>query len=391
MRIFLTLLALASSLSAQSLGGLWDCTVTVDNVPIPFRMEMSGDGSAVKGSFFNGEERLASTTGELRDGHLTIQFSHYASTVNAAWKDGHWVGTYDRLNRTSYPFEARRFTPVEEDATDVPKIAGLWDVAAKSSKGETTWLLIVRQSGASVSAAIQRVDGDTGAIEGSYRNGKFLLSHFDGARPLVLEITPGANGTLDVLHNAKNKLTAVRATEARAKGIPEPTDPSRYTTMKDPSEPFHFRFPDLTGKIVTDDNFKGKVVLVDIMGSWCPNCHDEAPFLVELYKKYRSKGFVIVGISFEEPEQVTNPTRLRFFIKNYGIEYPMLLGGATATAAEHFPQVVNLATWPMTFFLGRDGRVRSTHAGFASKATGELHTHLKEEYARTLERLLAEN
>ena len=83
--------------------------------------------------------------------------------------------------------------------------------------------------------------------------------------------------------------------------------------MKDPTEPFRFSFPDLDGKIVsnTDPRFQGKVVIVAIGGSWCPNCHDETPFLVELYKKYRKQGLEIVELSFEEEAQIKNPVRVQ--------------------------------------------------------------------------------
>ena len=71
------------------------------------------------------------------------------------------------------------------------------------------------------------------------------------------------------------------------KDVPEPTDPSRHSSVKNPTEPFKFAFPDINGKIVssTDERFRGKVVIVGISGSWCPNCHDEAPFLSELYQE----------------------------------------------------------------------------------------------------------
>ena len=80
---------------------------------------------------------------------------------------------------------------------NIPSIAGLWNVqVGKSSKGEAAWQFIVRQSGAEVSAAILRIDGDTGTMTGTFRDGKFVLSHFSGARPLRLELTPDADGTL---------------------------------------------------------------------------------------------------------------------------------------------------------------------------------------------------
>jgi thiol-disulfide isomerase/thioredoxin len=384
--------ALASTLSAASLTGLWDATVVVNEIEIPFRIELAADGNKASGAFFNGDERVRSTSGQFEDGTLTLHFDHYATKLEAKLDGAQLTGTYIRASGPPYPFRAKRFQPAPLNAGRVPSIAGLWDIALKSPKGEVAWRFIVRQSGPEVSAAILRVDGDTGTLTGAYRDGTFVLSHFSGARPSLLEITVSTDGTLDILQNGKNRLTAVRSTEARAKGLPEPADPSRWTSVKDPSEPFRFRAPNLAGKVITesDPRFRGKVVVVNISGSWCPNCHDEAPFLAELDRKYRSRGLEIVTLSFEEAEQLKDPARLRAFIKQYRIEYTVLLGGEPAEVHDRLPQAVNLNTWPATFFLGRDGRVRSVHAGFASRASGEAHARLKAEITRTTEQLLAE-
>ena len=112
-----------------------------------------------------------------------------------------------------------------------------------SPKGEKAWRFVVQQKGGAVSAAILRVDGDTGAITGVYKNGKFVLSHFSGFRPNVMEVTLLKNGDLDILQNGKTKLSAVRAETAQARGIPLPTDPTQHTRVKDPTEPFRFSFP----------------------------------------------------------------------------------------------------------------------------------------------------
>ena len=395
MRHRLFLLASAAILrvaAAQSLSGLWDASIMVDGLDVPFRMGFSGAGANVKGCFFNGEEKLFSTGGKFENGALVLNFDYYAAKLEASLKDDALEGTYVRAKRP-YPFHARRFQPSPLTEADVPAIAGLWEVQVKSPKGESAWRFIVRQSGPEVSAAILRVDGDTGTLEGAYKNGKFVLSHFSGARPLVLEVTPSRDGSLEVLQNGKSRMTALRSADARAKGLPEPTDPSRHTSVKDPTEPLHFRFADLNGNMVsdTDARFHNKVVIVAIGGSWCPNCHDEAPFLVELYRKYHAQGLEIVALDFEEPDQLANATRLRAFIQRYGIEYPVLLAGETSELNAKMPQAVNLNSWPTTFFLGRDGRVRSVHAGFAAAASGEFHTRLREDVTALLERLLAEN
>jgi thiol-disulfide isomerase/thioredoxin len=388
----LAALAFAVAAPAQNLTGLWDASITLNGHEIPFRMEFSGHPPAVSGSFFNGDEKITSTSGSLDKGDLLLTFDYYGAKLQATLKDGVLTGAYVRGAR-SLPFHARPFVPPTAGTAQVPSIAGLWEIASKTSKGEQqTWKFVVRQSGPEVSAAILRVDGDTGSLSGSYRDGKFVLSHFSGARPSLFEITPNQDGTLSVVQNGGNLLTAVRPADARAKGLPEPPDPSRYTSVKDPSEPLHFRFPDLNGKIVSDADprFRGKVVIVSIGGSWCPNCHDEAPFLEELYKKFHARGLEIVELSFEDADEMKDLDRVKAFIKRYGIEYPVLLPGAPAELQAKIPQAVNLRAFPTTFFLGRDGKVRAVHAGFASPATGDLHRDLVEETTRLVERLLAE-
>src|SRR5260370_32225782 len=196
-----------------------------------------------------------------------------------------------------------------------------------------------------------------------------------------------------MLQDAKDRRTAVREEDPRAKALPGPTDPNRDTVVKDPGERFQWSYPDLSGNIVTnmDPRFAGKVVLVNIAGSWCPNCHDEAPFLVELYRKYRSQGLEIVALSFEEADQLKDPARLRAFIKKYGIEYTVLLCGEPSQAKDRLTQAVNWKAWPTTFFGGSDGLGRGVHAGFPSSASGELHPQAKAELTAAVEKLLKEH
>jgi thiol-disulfide isomerase/thioredoxin len=394
-------LLMAAPAHAQSPAGLWDATVTVgpqaNPIEIPFRFEIACGGAncaAPKGSFFNGDDKVTSTTGHFANGAFAFSFDEYGTTLDVMLKDGKLDGQYARGTRGApYPFHAKRFTAADTGGAKIPSIAGLWNIqVGKSPKGEAAWQLIVRQSGAEASAAILRIDGDTGTLTGTYRDGKFVLSHFSGARPLRLELKPGADGTLAVVQNHDAPLTAMRADQATAKGLPQPSDPSRFTSVKDPTEPLRFSFPTMEGKLVsnTDPQFRGKVVIVTIGGSWCPNCHDETPFMVELYKKYKSRGLEIVELSFEEDAQIKNPVRLKAFIKKYGIEYTVLVPGEPKDLNEKMPQGVNLNSFPTTFFLGRDGKVRSAHAGFPSKASGKFHIEAKEEITALVERLLAE-
>jgi|SRR5579871_1351961 len=395
LRVF-ALACLAPIAMAQELAGVWDATINFDGVEIPFRIGFTGDGSKVQGWFYNGDEKVVSTSGTYDHGFLSLDFAHYATKLEASLKDGRLEGQYGPIQKKRYPIRAARTVPSAESQVSVPVINGEWEIAVHSPKGESAWRLLVRQSGPEVSAAILRVDGDTGTLTGKYLDGKFVLSHFSGARPSLLTLTPANDGSLAVsltsLHG-HNDYSALRPEAARAKGLPGPTDPSHQTSVKDLAAPFAFSFPDLNGKLVsnTDPRFEGKVVVVNVLGSWCPNCHDEAPFLAELYREHRNEGFEVVAISFEEGEQLKDPSRLRAFIRQYGIEYTVLLGGEPSELNAKLPQAVNLNSWPTTFFLGRDGRVRAVHAGFPGRASGDLHTQAAHEFQSTVERLLTEN
>src|SRR5262249_33574778 len=202
---------------------------------------------------------------------------------DVVYKDDRLEGTYDRGTRgRPYPFIAVRSAVASAEApgSNVPSIAGEWRIPLDkpSSKGESAWRMVVRQSGADVSAAILRVDGDTGTLNGSYKDGVFTLSHFSGAPPTVLEGTPNSDGSPKLVEDRRNPRVAYRETDVRAKSAPEPLDPTHHIGVVDPSAKFAFSFPDLDGKIVsdTDPRFQGKVVIVSLTGTWCPNCHDEA-------------------------------------------------------------------------------------------------------------------
>jgi thiol-disulfide isomerase/thioredoxin len=393
-------LLISSAARAQSIAGMWDATINYNGTDIPFKMEFSGDGANVKGWFFNGDDKEVSNGGKLENGSLELDFDSYLAKLTATVKNGMIEGEYGPILKKMYRVTATRAgTGKTRPGSPVkaPSIAGQWDLeGVKSGKGENAWHLILRQSGADVSGAILRVDGDTGTMTGTYQDGKFVLNHFDGARAAQLILKPAADGTLDVSLSALHgfsEMKAVRPAEARAKGLPAPADANLHTTVKDPNKPFAFSFPDLNGKVVSnaDDRFRGKVVLIEITGSWCPNCHDEAPFLEAMYAKYHGQGLEVVALSFEEADQLKNPTRLKAFIKEYGIKYTVLLGGETDSAKEKLTQAVNWDAWPTTFFVGRDGLVRGVHAGFPSPGSGELYKQEKGEFVAKVEKLLAEN
>jgi peroxiredoxin len=411
------------SSDAGAVNGRWDAVLTRNGTEIPFRLDIKGNGTNLEGVFYDGLRPYDGTTSaNFKDGKLTLNIEHYLTTISADLKDGKLEGTAAAQNRESsaqYGFRAvRHVTNAAADAK-APSIAGTYIIPldAPSSKGEKAFRLIVQQQGPEVSASILRIDGDTGSYSGSYKDGKWVLGHFDGGRPGVITIAPAADGSLKVEQQASRPsaqaaaasgnaygsdatpdgryaqvLTAWRADVAQAKGLPQPDDFLNHTTVRDPNEIFKFKFPDLNGKLVSSDDarFKNKVVLAIVTGTWCPNCHDEAQYLVDLDKKYRDKGLEIVALTFEEPEQQATLQRAKAFVKKYGVKYTYLNAGAPAEMWEKVPQLNHLDTWPATIFIGRDGKIDAVHSGFASPASGEFHAQLQRDFTARVEKLLSQ-
>lgn len=414
---------LACSLPAfadPAVAGRWDAQLVREGGNIPFRLDISGEGASLKGTLYDGFRPYEHTTrAAYRDGRLELEIEHYLTTINATLKDGKLVGEVSSQNRgqsAEYGFVATRHDAkafAKAAAAPAPAVAGEWEIplATPSSKGEKAFRFIVEQKGAEIAASILRVDGDTGAYSGVFKDGRWELAHYDGSRPGVILVTPGPEGTLEIQQRVDRpgaaadanygaapdgryaaKLVAYRPAVARAKGFPEPANHLAHTTPRDATEKFTFSFPDLDGKLQTQDNafFKDNVILAIVTGTWCPNCHDEAQYLVELDRKYRDQGLRIVALNFEEVEQQDSLQRARAFVKQYKVEYPYLQAGAPEEMWEKVPQLLNLNTWPATVFIGRDGTVRAVHAGFASPATGDFYKRQDKEFTSRIEQLLAE-
>ena len=381
--------ALIQTAPAQtnSIAGIWQGTATIrDGAQIPGdNQHHRQQPQALKLALLNGPAEPprveAPASSVTFDGtHLIATYDYFARKLDATLANGTLTGTYGSVSAKSKtaptPFTATRVARATDPAaaSNAPDIHGSWWIETTSNKGESAWEFRVDPStGKSpvIKTVIQRIDGDTGGLWGTWNGTSYTVSHFNAAGPAVYTVTPQPDGTLLVksllggVHGSSPDLVARRADEARKEKLAAPTDPTQQTSVKDPSVPFTFSFPDLTGKTVanTDPEFRGKVVIVAVGGSWCPNCHDEAPFLVSLYKKYHAKGLEIVGLDFEQGDPETDTPRLKAFIAHYGIPYPMLVAGNTDQLAEKIPQGVNLNCWPTSFFLGRDGRVKEVHAG----------------------------
>ncbi|MGE3176973.1 MAG: TlpA disulfide reductase family protein [Vicinamibacterales bacterium] len=391
-------LLLAPVASAQDASGLWDAVIVANKVEVPFRFEVAVKGAAAEGFFFEGNTKVGSTAGSYQNGTLKLEYDFLNTVLEATFDGTQLKGTYknNRPNARPQEFRAQRFKPVESSGPVPAKVDGSWAMYRSGEnkfKLDVSWRLYLRESGGAISGAILRTSGDTGTLEGRWQNGTLVMSHFSGERPLLFEAKPNADGTLAVTLDRESNFIAARTSEIREKGIPEPPDLTRFTSVKDPTEKFHFSGLDVNGNPLSDADprFQGKVVILSIGGTWCPNCHDEMPVMRELDAEFRAQGLEIVGLFFESDADLTvAKPRIGAFVRRHKVAFPIVVAGNRDEGPAKLSQLNNFAVFPTTVFIGRDGRVRSVHAGFASEATGEEHIRLKNEYRETVKRLLAE-
>ena len=216
----------AAQPTANSLDGRWEAVLTHNGLVIPFRLDISGDGATLKGSLYNGFEPYETTTSaSFQDGKLVLNIGHYLTTINATLKDGVLTGnvvSQSRADSAQFQFQATHYVAPPPAPADAPSIAGSWEIPldTPTAKGEKAFRFIVAQQGADVAASILRVDGDTGAYSGTYKDGKWVLSHFDGSRPGVIEVRFNQDGNLEIIQQSARPKQAAAASSASSEANP---------------------------------------------------------------------------------------------------------------------------------------------------------------------------
>lgn len=391
--------------------GIWSGTVrNPSGEDVVFTLEVSREGEKYRGTLRNGDDRTLSTGGSWDGKTLRLPFDYYdgelTATIEGDTFRGRFIRQWQKKTLTREMVGSRGTGNVSGEKAGAAgevvsaSLTGDWVLAVGAPPALKYWRASFRQDGSRIVGTIIPVSGDWGQLTGIVTGGGFSLNSFDGinSRLLKARIRPDGRfeGIVDLgLFDPIRAVVGERLDGENATNVANLPDPDNYTRLVNPAEPFRFAFPDLSGNIVssTDERFRKRVLILSITGSWCPNCHEEAPLLQEYYTKYHDRGLDVVALAFEYTgDRARDLEKLKIFGERHNLTYPLLLAGTTEDGdiAKKLPQLVNFGAYPTTIFVGRDGLVKRIHTGFEGKATGERHTRLKEEYVELIENLLAE-
>jgi thiol-disulfide isomerase/thioredoxin len=386
-------LTLSLAGSARSPAGHWRAVLDLEGGTLPFNLEIEGAEGSWRGLLCNGRRCQPMSGVSLRGDSVKLEMADYAARITARLSGDSLTGTYRNVGNRGprvIPFRAARGRwPI----TSAPAtLIGRWDASFFSDFGTSPRVFELRNGPQGLEGTMISNTGDYGHFAGQVTGDSFALAHFDGSFVYLLTGALHGDTLRGVFHAGLRTQTpwiAVRST-----GAPHLKSPTEITTA-DTSTPFRFAFPDLQGRMVSqsDPRFRGKVVVIDIFGTWCPTCHDAAPGLVRLYRKYHARGLEIVGLAYEVTgDSAIDGRQVRRYRDKFRIPFPLLLAGINDTdaAAETLPQLHGFTSFPTTVLLARDGRVRQVRAGFYGPATGAQHDRLLEEMDREVERLLSE-
>ena len=388
------LLALALTVPSQgALTGPWRAALSLAGGELKFSLQIASDAGRLTGRICNADACEVLSSIRQAGDTVTFEMADYAASITARFAGDSLAGFYRNVGNRGprvIPFHATRGKWTATPAP--PALLGRWDATFVASGRSSPRVLLFRNGAHGLEGTIISNTGDYGVFAGRTHGDSVAMGHFDGS--FVYLVTAALDGdtlrgTFHAGLSTQTAFTAVRST-----GRPHLREPTSLT-QADTTAPFRFSFPGADGGTIsnTDPRFRGKVVLIDIFGTWCPTCQEAAPELVRLWHDYHDRGLEIVGIAYEvSGDTAVDGALVRRYRARHRIPFPLALGGMNdveATAAT-LPQLTGFTSYPTSIFLGRDGRVRRVHAGFYGAITGAMHQQQITAFRSYIEHLLEE-
>ena len=277
------------------------------------------------------------------------------------------------------------------------KMNGVWETVFSQDSEKDRYIAkgVFNQDGQKITGTFRTTTGDYRYLEGVINGNDFKLSTFDGAHAFLFKGTISGTKMNGFFYSGNHWKEPFTATKNDSYELP---DENTLTYIKEGYETFDFSFPDKNGKLFSlkDKRFENKVVIVQLMGTWCPNCLDESKYYSKFSQENKGKDIEFIALAFEvaKTEEIAfqRINRLKNRLK---ITYPIVLAqfGNVADkvlAQEKLPMLNHIISYPTSIFIDKKGLVRKIHTGFNGPATGKNYLDFKIEFENFVAKLLKE-
>ena len=377
--------------------GIWRGEISMQNKILPFNFEVVKAGENYKINLINGKEKLILDAVKVENDSVFFTMHIFDVEIKAKINGNLLEGLYlkNYIDDYELPFKATFDQNNRVDNTQSnSKFDGKWDMTFTGENGEISkGVGIFKKENNKLTGTILTPTGDYRYLDGFTTDTNFTLYSFEGNHAFIFEAS-----LIDETHLKGDFLSGKSFHESftavKNENI-ELADAYELTYLKEGYDKIEFSFPDLNGNLVSlsDEKYKNKVIILQIFGTWCPNCMDETVFYAQWYRKNKHKNVEIIGLAYEAKDDFNYAkSRVEKMKTRLNVDYDFLIAGNfdKEAAAKTLPMLNHVMSFPTSIFIDKKGNVRKIHTGFSGPATGEYYAKYKEEFNSLMDILLKE-
>jgi thiol-disulfide isomerase/thioredoxin len=379
----------------QDLSGTWRGVVRMQNQDLPFTFTLTKNQAQYKAVIHNADENLTLDDVSLVDDTLVMVMHIFDAQIRAKVShdqlSGVFIKNYDLT--ATIPFKATKGDNYRFVANGKANIdyTGKYSITFTNEKDTTLAVGIFTQNDNEVKGTFLTPTGDYRYLQGNVINDTLKLSAFDGNHTFLFTATLRGDSIAGDFFSGATYHQVWRGVKTESASLPHPES---LTYLKEGFDKIEFSFPDVAGDTITpqDDKYKNKVVILQLFGTWCPNCMDETRFLAEWYAQNNKRGVEIIGLAYERKADFTYASdRVKKMKEKLNVTYDFVIAGVNdkVKAGETLPMLNKVVAFPTTIFVGKDGKVKYIHTGFSGPGTGIYYEQFKENFNQKVNELLA--
>ncbi|MBS1951674.1 MAG: putative lipoprotein [Cytophagales bacterium] len=401
MRILVLLFIVSVFFQTQAVDlkvGTWRGVIDCQGHELPFTFDVVKKDSRLLVYLKNGAEKIELDEVSVFGDSVKMVLHIFDAELRAKINDNQLTGTFVKnyAPQANQPFRAthgENYRFVKNSTEKQTDYSGKYQIEFTNARGKKIPSVgLFQQTGNHLTGSFLTPTGDYRYLEGNVVDGTLMLSSFDGNHAYVFIASKKGD-------SLKGDYYAGKLTHETFKGIrseqAKMPDAESLTYLKPGYDKIDFHFPDLNHKLISpaDDKYKNKVVILQILGTWCPNCIDETNFLVPWYNTNRKRGVEIIGLAYERKEDFAYASeRVKKMKEKLKVTYDLVIAGTdnTEKASQTLPMLNKIMGFPTTIIIGKDGKVKNIHTGFEGPGTGIYFEQYKERFNQIINELLAQ-